>query len=49
VGRETGLEPATTGITIPPQLRCLHPAKAGGGRLLLSFQFELHQGYSIQG
>jgi len=49
VGRETGLEPATTGITIPPQLRCLHPAKAGRGRNWLSFQLELHQGYSIQG
>ena len=49
VGRETGLEPATTGITIPPQLRCLHPAKAGRGRLLLFFQLELHLGYSIQG
>jgi len=49
VGGETGLEPATTRITIPPQLRCLHPAKAGRGRLLLSFQFELHLGYSIQG
>ena len=30
-GRDMGLEPATTGITIPPQLRCLHPAEAGGG------------------
>ena len=48
VGRETGLEPATTGITIPPQLRCLHPAEAGRGRYWLFFQFELHQGYSIQ-
>jgi len=38
----------TTRITIPSQLRCLHPAAAGRGRLLLSFQFELHQGYSIQ-
>jgi hypothetical protein len=28
VGRETGLEPATNGITIPPQLRCLHLAIA---------------------
>jgi len=31
MGRETGLEPATTGITIPPQLRCLHLDKAGRG------------------
>jgi len=31
VGQETGVEPATTGITIPPQLRCLHPAKAARG------------------
>jgi hypothetical protein len=31
MGRETGLEPVTTGITIPTQLRCLHPAKAGKG------------------
>ena len=49
MGRETGLEPATTGITIPQQLRCLHPAKAGRGQNWLSYQLELHQGYSIQG
>jgi len=35
--RETGLEPATTRIKIPPQLRCLHPAKTGRGQLLFSF------------
>jgi len=40
--QKKGLEPATTGITIPPQLRWLHPDKTGRGQNWLSFQLELN-------
>jgi len=44
VGRETALEAMTTGIKIPPQLRCLHSAKAEMGKKLVIFSIRVTPG-----